>query len=141
MKRVALPVILSMSLATSGCTLAGVAIGAATPRYERTESPRQEGIVDLGTQIRVRVRSVGSDSVVIEEIDGRYGGIRDGWMSVTDADGHEHELPVSDIVELRVRSGTEWKKGLLLGAAADAVLVMAAVMIRSGADVSIATGR
>jgi hypothetical protein len=139
MPRVVAAVVLALSLASGGCTVAGTAIGAASPRYERANWPRDG--VELGTEIRVRQRSVGADAVEVREIDGRYGGIRDGWMSVTDHDGREHEVAVRDIVDLRVRNGSHWQKGLLLGAAADAVIVTAAIAIANGANVSIATGR
>ena len=62
-------------------------------------------------------------------------------MSVTDEAGREHELPVRDIVGVEVRSGTQWKKGLLIGAAADALVVATAIAIANGANVSIATER
>jgi hypothetical protein len=126
-------------LAASGCTLAGTAIGAEIPRYERVEWQR-EGI-PLGTEVRVRLRRVGTDAFAADEIRGRYGGIQDGLFSVTDDRGREHELAVGDLRDLEVRRGTEWKKGLVLGAAADAIVVVAAVAIANGANVSIATQR
>jgi hypothetical protein len=131
-------ILLCASLVTSGCTIAGSAIGAGTPRYETTDW--RQTAVPLGTQVRVRVRNIGTDAVVVGEISGRYGGIREGLLSVTDEDGREHELAVRDVVDLEVRSGTQWKKGLLLGAAADAIIVTVAVAIANGANVSLTTG-
>ena len=138
MGRVGFVVVLCASLAASGCTIAGAAIGAATPSYERSDWPRSS--VEIGTRVRVRIRNVGADSVRIAELDGRYGGVRDGVLAVTDEDGREHEVMVRDVIDVEIRSGTEWKKGLLLGAAADTIVLVAAVAIANGANVSIATG-
>jgi hypothetical protein len=130
--------VLSTALATSGCTVAGGAIGAAIPRYERSDWARET--IPLGTEVRVRVRRVGADAVGAAEIKGRYGGVREGLLSVTDDEGLEHELAVRDIVGLDIRRGTQWKRGILLGAAADAVVAVAAIAIANGANVSVATG-
>jgi hypothetical protein len=126
------------SLLTSGCTIVGTAVGASTPRYEATARPLSD--IEIGTRVRVRLRVIGADAAGIAEVHGRYGGIRDGIVSVLDADGRERELPAQDVVDLDVENGTEWRKGLLLGAAADLILVAAGVAIANGANVSIATG-
>jgi hypothetical protein len=139
MNRSVLATLLCVSLATTGCTLAGAAVGASMPRYEHAEWPRTE--IALGSEVRVHLRNVGADSVQLEEITGRYGGVHDGVLSVTDEAGHEHELAVRDVVDVEVSSGTQWAKGLALGAVTDAVVVATAIAIANGANVSIATGR
>lgn len=139
MRAIFATILLSTSLATNGCTAVGAAIGATSPRYVAAAWPRET--VPLGTEVRVRIRTVGADAVVVTQVDGRYGGLRDGLLSVTDDNGHEHELAVRDVVDVEVRTGTRWKEGLLLGAGADAVIVIAAIAIANGGDVSIATGR
>lgn len=126
-------------LGASGCTVAGVAMGAAMPRYEPTEWPRSN--VELGTQVRVRTRNIGADFAGASEVAGRYGGTREGLLSVTDEEEREHEIPTRDIVDLQVRSGTEWKKGLLVGAAADTVLLLTVLAVTHGANVSVVTGQ
>lgn len=125
-------------LATSGCTLAGAAVGATRPHYQSQEWTRES--VELGAEVRVRMRTVGGDTPT-REVRGRYGGIHDGLMSVTDTAGHEHELPVRDVAEVEVRRGTLWKEGLLLGAAIDTLVVIGALAIANGADLSVATTR
>lgn len=127
------------ALANSGCTIAGTAIGAATPRYERTDWPRDR--VELGARVRVHVRTIGSEAVRTTEVDGRYGGVHEGILSVTDDDGREHEIAARDVLDVEVRNGTEWKKGLLLGAAGDALIVVAAVVVANDGNVSITTTR
>jgi hypothetical protein len=131
-------VVLAGALGSAGCSVAGAAFGATTPRYEHTEWPRSN--VELGSRVRVRTRNVGADSASITDVEGRYGGVRDGLLSVTDEDGREHELPIRDIGGLRVRNGSYWKEGLLLGTAADAILVVTVVAVTQGANVSVVTG-
>lgn len=129
----------SAALATSACTIAGAAMGAASPHYESSDWPREA--IPLGVDVRVRVRKVGTDSLVFSEIEGRYGGVHDGLLSVTDDTGHQHELAVRDVIDLDVRSGTQWKKGLLLGAAADGVVAIVAVAIANGENMSLSLAR
>ena len=134
-----LAVLVAASLVTSGCTIAGTASGAATPRYQTTDW--RHSPVELGARVRVHVRNLGADSLVPGHIDGRYGGVHDGLLSGTDDDGREHEVSARDVVDVEVQRGTEWKKGLLIGAAADTLLVVAVVAVTNGANVSIATSR
>lgn len=124
------------AVALTGCTLVGTGLGASIPHYESRDWQREE--IPLGTTVRVRVRSVGGDSTNADVV-GRYGGVRDGLLTITDSDEREHAVPVSDIVSVDVKSGTEWKKGLLLGAAADAVIVTVAVLATNGMNVSVST--
>jgi len=139
MRRVFHALLISTVLATSGCTIAGTAIGAATPRYEHSDW--RSSHVELGSRVRVRLRSVGSDVVVADRLEGRYGGVHEELLSITDDDEREHELPVRDVVDLEVRSGSQWAKGLLLGAATDTIVVVAVVAVTQGANISIATDR
>ena len=135
---VALACLVILAGAPAGCTLAGTAVGASIPRYETRTFERDE--LPIGTMVRVRVRSVGADSMRLAEIVGRYGGIRDGLRLVTADDGAEHEIPARDVFEIEVRNGTEWKKGLLLGAAADAIVAVVVIGVASGANLSVSTG-
>jgi hypothetical protein len=129
--------IIAASLAAGGCTVAGAALGASTPHYEPTAWPRSN--VELGAHVRVRMRNVGADSPLPRALEGR--GIREELMSLTDDDGREHELPVRDVVALDVRNGSQWQKGLLLGAAADTMIVVAVVAVARGANISFVTGQ
>ena len=70
----------------------------------------------------------------------RYAGIRDGVLTVVDESGQEHEVSTRDVIDVDVRNGTEWKKGLILGAAADVIMVTAALVISNGGNVSVVTG-
>jgi len=121
-------------LATTGCTLAGAGLGASIPQYESRDWQHEE--IPLGTTVRVRVRSVGGDSANADVV-GRYGGVREGFLLITDGNDREHAVPISDVLSLDVKTGSEWKKGLLLGATADTVIVIVALAAASGGNVSV----
>jgi hypothetical protein len=59
-----------------------------------------------------------------------------------DADAPFGTRPLAIFVtEREVRSGTQWKKGLFIGAAADALVAVTVLAIANGANVSIVTGQ
>ena len=134
--RVAVVALACLSGAQAGCTIAGAAIGANMPRYEPTGWPRQEP--SPGAAIRVRVRTVGADARAVAIVEGSYGGIRHGAIVVLQG-ARENEVPLQDVLDVAAREGSEWKKGVLLGAIADACLAAAVVAASSSGPISIST--
>jgi hypothetical protein len=83
----------------------GTAVGAGVPRYSTIEAndPR------LSTDENVQVRATGGASV-----EGRYVGVRDGALIVSNDSG-EHAIAPETIRELRVKNGTYWERGMVTG--------------------------
>lgn len=130
-------VALAIASLGSGCTAVGAAAGAGIPRYESTAF--QHARIEPGTEVRVRTRGVGSDSVRAADVDGRYGGVHDGMLLVTDTDRGQQDIPLSDVADVQVRSGSEWKKGLLLGAIVDTCIALAIVGATQSSNASISS--
>lgn len=126
---------LAIAPLASGCTVIGAAAGAGIDHYEATAWPQAR--VEPGTPVRVRTRAVGSDSLRAADVDGRYGGVHDGMLVLTDTDRGEQQIPLADVVEVEVRRGSEWKKGLLLGAIVDTCLVVAVIGATQSQNASI----
>lgn len=124
--------VLALATLSCGCTVLGAAAGAGMPHYEPTAWPHER--VARGSEVRVRVRAVGADSARVREIDGRYGGVRDGALVLMDDAG---EIPLRDVAGVETREGSEWKKGLLLGAVVDVCAAAAVVAVATSNGVGL----
>jgi len=118
---------------TEACSLVGLGVGAATPKYQSLpERPADTWMEELhsGDIIRVRRHVVQSYETAglgtSEWIDGRYEGIRDQKLLIL-VDGSRElepaEIPLTDVTDVKVRRGSHWVTGLLVGAVVDAVVV------------------
>lgn len=98
----------------SGCTLVGLGIGAAVPRYE-PGSPAE------GDRIRVG------------EVEGRYEGVRGDDLVVT-TDGGPRRIAKREAGAVEVAKGSSWKTGLVVGGFIDAVLLTTLIATAATAD-------
>lgn len=137
--RLASRIVLFAALATSaplaiGCSLIGAGIGSAVPRYETVDARRR---VELGEDLRVvLLRPHRADDLMPRDggghVDGRYAGIHDGVLSLTvDGQAEPREIPLTDVAELRVRQGSYWTTGLVIGGAVDATFIVVALVAAS----------
>jgi hypothetical protein len=121
--------------ALGGCTLVGAGIGSAVPRYERTTNRTRP--IDLGEEIRVvLLRSPSASDILPRDggghVDGRYAGIHEGLLAVTiDGRVEPREIPLTDVDEVRVRDGSYWLTGLIVGGSVDATLIVLAAVAAS----------
>lgn len=131
--------VLLLSLVTmSGCSAAGYCIGASTPHYEHhtvsASSLRWSDEVHQGEEIGFRARRRGSREIGDDAApwrNGIYEGIDDDTLAISTSDGPDR-IPLVDIDEVRVRRGTEWVTGTLVGALVDAIIVGSIVATLKG---------
>lgn len=114
---------------SSGCSVAGFYVGSSTPRYERitvsTSSLEWRDQIRYGEQIGIRPKQNGSREIGQSAApwrDGVYEGIDDDVLAISTVDGPDR-IPLVDIDEVRVRRGSHWATGVLVGALVDAVIV------------------
>jgi hypothetical protein len=111
---------------SSGCSAIGLGIGAATTRPEQVivtpTGPLPEDV--RYEKVRVGYRA---DDRKDEWIEGRYQGVRDGTL-ISSNDTGEHAIPLTSVREVRVKGGSYWATGLIVGAVIDVALVVITVV-------------
>ena len=116
-------------MTSTGCSLAGLAVGRAVPHYEHG-SPVQ------GDHVRVRIDPGSTNDVSpgnAERVDGRYEEAGGDGLLLRTPDG-QRRIASTDAREIEVAKGSEWKTGLLVGVLVDVVLLAALVAYASSVD-------
>lgn len=114
---------------TTGCSLFGGAIGAATPRTEPMKVGLNGPLPAIGEEVSVLVKGAGGFN---EWIDGRYEGVREGALLLS-TDGGERAIAFGSIRKLRVHRGTYVKEGFGVGLLIDAVVILLGVAVVTSA--------
>ena len=106
-------------LLVQDCSLIGLGIGSASPKYERVETP-YESLAE-GSEVRV-VRVVREDRArETSPVDGVYRGAHAGYLFV-DTEWGGRALDERQVVEVDRRTGSHWAEGLVAGIALDVVI-------------------
>jgi len=137
--------ILVCGVCSTGCTLIGLGIGAAVPRWERDvppeniESYRVEGKpLDVDVQLRPGVSATahvhgsfaGAKLVDLGEM-ASPAGVVHGVRLVVATDEGERRIKFQDVQRLDVRRGSHWLTGLKVGVAVEVTLLvtLAAILL------------
>lgn len=122
-------------LLSSGCTLVGLGLGAATPAYEMPVTLSEleaRSATGASTEVRVSVRGGGA----LSASQGIYAGQVGDLVSVTSARGTTF-LRIDDVERIEERTGSRWATGLAIGGAIDLALILATVVVISSAHVEV----
>jgi len=115
-----LAVVLAASFVLEGCSLIGMGIGAAVPRYQdmpyrATTTPDE---LPMGRDVEVTaVTGLGQ-----EQIDGAIDSVHDGKL-VVDSGYGPRTISLDHVRTIRLRDGSYWATGLVMGAVVDAVVL------------------
>ena len=117
--------LLAASFALEGCSLIGLGIGAATPRYQELPRRAAANADELPKGEVVEITAV--TGLGQEQIDGSVEGVRDGKLLVDSGYG-TRTIPLDHVMTVRVREGSYWAAGLAAGAVIDAVVLPCVVV-------------
>jgi hypothetical protein len=119
-----LAVVLAASFVLEGCLLIGLGIGAAVPRYQEKWYTAAANPEELPKGRGVEVTAI--TGLGQEQIDGSLEGVKDGKL-VVDSGYGTRTIPLDHVMTIRLRDGSYWATGLIMGAVVDAVVVVLAV--------------
>lgn len=113
--------------ATGGCTLIGLGLGSATPKYETVSPPYAS--LEPGAEVRVEPKTAEGRERAgnREHLYGTYAGARDGVFEIDTKTG-TWSFRQGDVAAVSKREGSYWLAGLLVGAGIDVTLIIASAI-------------